>query len=167
MGLQRPVFCRNFLQQIGQQPRAVAAAILRAAAEQRIQRQEQNFGRLRRAQLDRAADRPGRHQHIPEQAARLVLRGQVLLPVGRISPRLHAARQHDPRMVDPLAHTPDDAVFPKAGRASRELLQQPVQPLRGKIRKKPVLQQDVLFFICQHVLSFSLQLQRSFRMILL
>ncbi len=38
MALQRPVFPRDLLQQIGQQPYAVRSALLRAAAEQRVQR---------------------------------------------------------------------------------------------------------------------------------
>ena len=88
-----------------------------SSAEQRVQRKKQNFGRLCRAKLNRTADRPGRHQHISEQTARLVHRGQALLPVGRISPRLHAPGQNDPRVADPFSHGPQDAVFCKAGRA--------------------------------------------------
>ena len=104
MALQRPGFLRDLRQPSGQQPSAVRSALLRAAAEQRVQRKKQNFGRLCRAELNRTADRPGRHQHIPEQAARLVYRRKAFLPVGRIAPRIHATRQHDPRVVDPLAH---------------------------------------------------------------
>ena len=92
MILQRPVFLRDLLQQIGQQPYAVRSALLRAAAEQRVQRKKQNFGRICRAELNRTADRPGRHQHIPEQAARLVYRRKAFLPVGRIAPRNQTAR---------------------------------------------------------------------------
>ena len=95
-------------------------------------------------------DRPGRHQNIPKQSACLVYRGKAFLSILRVPPRLHAPGQHDPRMVDPLAHAPDHAVFSKAGRAGGKLLQQPVQPLRRKLCEKPVLQQNALLFICQH-----------------